>query len=418
MANKVVLINASELVTSSGQAAKCGAAMGEIGVIKDGAVAMADGVITHVGKTEDVVNAIDIADYEVYDVSGKTIMPGFIDPHTHLVFGGYRQDEYGWRLEGQTYVEIMEKGGGINNSVRHTEESTFQELFDLGIKRLDSMLSFGVTTVEGKSGYGLFKDTELKQLKVYKALKREHPLDIAVTFLGPHSVPKQYKGNEMAFIDYQIEECLPAVKELGVAEFADIFCEKNVFEIEESRKFLTAAKKMGFKLKVHADEIVSLGGAELAAEVGAVSADHLLQASDQGIADMIEKGVVATLLPITAFSLKEHYARARYMIDNGAAVALATDLNPGSCFSESTPLLIALATIHMNMTIEETITALTLNAAAAIDRADSIGSLDVGKQADIVVHEFPSYKYLPYHIGVTTAEVVFKKGEIVYERPF
>ncbi len=418
MADKVVLINASELVTCSGHAAKHGSAMNDLGVIYDGAVAMEGGIITHVGKTEDVVNAVQIEEYDVFDVSGKTVMPGFIDPHTHFVFGGYRQDEYGWRLEGQTYVEIMEKGGGINSSVRHTSEASFQELFDAGYSRLDSMLSFGVTTVEGKSGYGLFLDTELKQLKVYKALQREHPLDIAVTYLGPHSVPAEYKGKEMDFIDYQISECLPAVKSLEIAEFADIFCEKGVFDVEQSRTFLKAAQNMGFKLKIHADEIVSLGGAELAAEVGAISADHLLQASDKGIADMIEKGVVATLLPITAFSLKEDYARARDMIDRGAAVALATDLNPGSCFSESTPLLIALATLQMKMTPEETITALTLNAAAAIDRADRIGSIDVGKQADIVIHEFPSYKYLPYHIAVSTVETVFKKGEIIYERPF
>ncbi len=418
MADKVVLINASELVTCSGHSAKHGSAMNDLAVICDGAVAMEGGIITHVGKTEDVVNAIQIEEYDVFDVSGKTVMPGFIDPHTHFVFGGYRQDEYGWRLEGQTYVEIMEKGGGINSSVRHTSEASFQELFDAGYNRLDSMLSFGVTTVEGKSGYGLFLDTELKQLKVYKALQREHPLDIAVTYLGPHSVPAEYKGKEMDFIEYQISDCLPAVKSLEIAEFADIFCEKGVFDIEQSRTFLKAAQNMGFKLKIHADEIVSLGGAELAAEVGAISADHLLQASDKGIADMIEKGVVATLLPITAFSLKEDYARARDMIDRGAAVALATDLNPGSCFSESTPLLIALATLQMKMTPEETITALTLNAAAAIDRADRIGSIDVGKQADIVIHEFPSYKYLPYHIAVSTVETVFKKGEIIYERPF
>ncbi len=418
MADKVVLINASELVTCTGHTAKYGSAMNELGVVYDGAVAMEGGIITHVGKTEDVVNAIQIEEYDVYDVTGKTVMPGFIDPHTHFVFGGYRQDEYGWRLQGQTYVEIMEKGGGINSSVRHTSEASFQELFDAAYARLDSMLSFGVTTVEGKSGYGLYLDTELKQLKVYKALQREHPLDIAVTYLGPHSVPAEYKGKEMDFINYQINDCLPAVKSLEIAEFADIFCERGVFDIDQSRAFLKAAQNMGFKLKIHADEIVSLGGAELAAEVGAISADHLLQASDKGIADMIEKGVVATLLPITAFSLKEHYARARDMIDRGAAVALATDLNPGSCFSESTPLLIALATIQMQMTPEETITALTINAAAAIDRADRIGSIDVGKQADIVIHEFPSYKYLPYHIAVSTVETVFKKGEIIYERPF
>jgi imidazolonepropionase len=264
----------------------------------------------------------------------------------------------------------------------------------------------------------LFKETELKQLKVYKALKEKHPIDIAVTYLGPHSVPKEYKGNEMAFIEYQINECLPEVMKLDVAEFADIFCEDKVFNINESRVFLQAAKDLGLKLKIHADEIVQLGGAELAAELGAVSADHLLQASDIGIKQMADAGVVATLLPGTAFSLKEHYARARFMIDSGAAVALATDFNPGSCFTESVALIIALATLQMNMTTEEVITALTINGAAALDRADKVGSLDIGKEADIVIHEFPSYKFLPYHIAVSTVETVIKKGEIVYERLF
>lgn len=418
MSDKILIINATELVTCSGHAAKNGSAMADIGVIYDGAVAASNGIITHVGKTEDVVNLVDIEDYDIIDATGKTVMPGFVDPHTHFVFGGYRADEYGWRLEGQSYVDIMEQGGGIASSVRGTEQAGFQELFDLGYQRLESMLRFGVTTVEGKTGYGLFKDTELKQLKVYKALQKAHPVEIAVTYLGPHSVPKDYKGNEMAFIDYQINECLPAVKALDVAEFVDIFCEDKVFNIEQSRAFLIAAKDMDFKLKIHADEIVQLGGAELAAELGAVSADHLLQASDKGIKQMIEKGVVATLLPGTAFSLKEDYARARHMIDSGAAVALATDFNPGSCFTESVPLIIALATLQMKMKTEEVITALTLNAAAAIDRADQIGSIDIGKQADIVIHEFPSYKFLPYHIGVSTVECVIKKGECVYERDF
>lgn len=418
MPSKILIKNAAELVTCSGFAAKRGAEMGELHIIKDGAVAATNGVITHVGKTEDVLIQVNEEDYVVIDATGKTVMPGFVDSHTHLVFGGFRADEYSWRLQGQSYVEIMEKGGGIASSVKATEAATFQELVDVGLHRLNSMLHFGVTTVEGKSGYGLFKDTELKQLKAYKALQGMHPMDIVVTYLGPHSVPKDYKGNEMAFIEYQINECLPAVKALEVAEFADIFCEAKVFNIEQSRAFLQAARDMGFKLKIHADEIVQLGGAELAAELGAVSADHLLQASDKGIADMAKAGVVATLLPGTAFSLKEHFARARYMIDAGVPVALATDFNPGSCFTESVPLIIALSTLQMGMTTEEVITALTINGAAALGRADKVGSLDVGKQADIVIHEFPSYRFLPYHIAVTTVETVIKKGEIVYERLF
>jgi imidazolonepropionase len=278
------------------------------------------------------------------------------------------------------------------------------------------MTGFGVTTVEGKSGYGLDLDTEIKQLEVMKELNKLHSLDIITTFLGPHARPAAYKEDPEAFIDFMIEKVLPIVDERGLAEFADIFCEANIFSIEQSRRFLNAARKLGFKIKIHADEIVQLGGAELAAELGAISADHLLQASDAGIAAMKEAGVVATLLPCTAFSLKEHYARARYMIDNGLIVALSTDFNPGSCFTESIPLLIALATNQMGMTIEETITALTINGAAALDRADQIGSIDIGKKADLVIHEFPSYKFLPYHIAVSTVEKVIKNGVLILDK--
>jgi imidazolonepropionase len=392
--------------------------MNDIGVIQDGALLIEAGVIRRVGTTDDVLKNIDLADYDIINAKGKTVTPGFVDSHTHLIFGGYRADEYSWRLAGETYVEIMNKGGGISNSVKGTEQASQEDLVEVGRKRLESMLRFGVTTVEGKTGYGLFKETELKQLRAYKALKGIHPVDIVVTYLGAHSVPKDYKGREDAFISYQIEECLPAVAEEQIAEFCDIFCEKNVFSVEDSRRLLNAAKAFGMKPKIHADEIVQLGGAELAAEIGAVSADHLLQASDEGIRLMAEAGVVATLLPCTAFSLKEHYARARHMIDSGCAVALASDFNPGSCFTESIPLVIALATLQMNMSIEETLTALTINGAAALGKANEIGSLDIGKKADVLIHEFPSYKFLPYHIAVSTVEQVVKNGQVVYTRTY
>jgi len=281
---------------------------------------------------------------------------------------------------------------------------------------LDSMLSFGVTTVEGKSGYGLDHDTELKQLEVMADLDNGHPIDIVRTFLGAHAVTKDYKGREDTYIDYLIDRVMPEVAERKLAEFCDVFCEKNVFSVAQARRLLSRAKEMGFKLKIHADEIVQLGGAELAAELDAVSADHLLQASDKGIHDMAEKGVVATLLPGTAFSLREPYARGRYMIDNNCAVALATDLNPGSCFSESIPLIFALATLYMNITTEEAITALTINGAAALNREDAIGSIDVGKKGDVIVLEFPSYEYIPYHIGVSAVEKVVKDGNLVFDK--
>lgn len=413
-----LIVHASELVTCSGFSAKKGQAMSDIGLIKDGALLIEEGLITRVGKTEDVLKGLSLSDYDLINAEGKTVTPGFVDSHTHLVFGGYRADEYSWRLAGQSYVDIMNKGGGISNSVRGTENESLEDLIAVGKKRLDSMLRFGVTTVEGKTGYGLFKETELKQLQAYKAIKGNHPVDVVVTYLGAHSVPKDYKGREDAFITYQIETCLPAVAELEVAEFCDIFCEKNVFSVEDSRRLLTAAKAFGMAPKIHADEIVQLGGAELAAELSAVSADHLLQASDEGIKRMAEAGVVATLLPCTAFSLKEDFARARFMIESGCAVALASDFNPGSCFTESIPLVIALATIQMGMTIEETLTALTINGAAAIGKAHEIGSLDVGKKGDVLIHEFPSYHFLPYHIAVSTVEEVIKGGRVVYKRAY
>ncbi|WP_430885981.1 imidazolonepropionase [Fusibacter sp. JL216-2] len=414
----IILKNASELVTVSGFEARKGDKMNDLGIIENGAVAIRDGLITHVGKTDDVMAQIGeaVKDYEVVDCTGKTVMPGFVDSHTHFVFGGYRADEFSWRLRGDDYMEIMNRGGGIINSVRGTKEASLEELIAVGKKRLDSMTMFGVTTVEGKSGYGLDKETELKQLEAMKQLQDMHSIDIVTTFLGAHAVPKDYKGREDEFIDMMINDVMPEVAEKNLAEFCDIFCEKNVFNVEQSRRLLNTAKKMGMKPKIHADEIVRLGGAELAAEVGAVSADHLLQASDEGIKAMAEAGVIATVLPGTAYSLKEPFARARDMIDMGAAVALATDFNPGSCFTESIPLIFSLATQKMSMTTEEAITALTLNGAAAVDRADKIGSIDVGKAGDVVVHEFPSYRFLPYHLGVSTVEKVVKAGRMIFDK--
>jgi imidazolonepropionase len=313
-------------------------------------------------------------------------------------------------------MDIMNRGGGIVSTVEATRKADFQELVRSGIKRLDSMLSYGVTTVEGKSGYGLDSATEIRQLEVMAHLDKIHYVDVIPTFLGAHAVPEAYKGKEDAFIDFVINEVLPRVAEEKLAQFCDIFCEKDVFSIAQSRRLLTAAKKLGLKIKLHADEIVQTGGAELAADLKAVSADHLLQASDEGIRKMARAGVVATLLPATAFSLKEPYARGRYIIDNNGAVALATDYNPGSCFTESIPLIFSLATLYMNLTTEEAVSALTINAAAALDRADSIGSIDPGKQADLVVLEYPSYKFIPYRIGISTVEKVVKKGNLVFDK--
>ena len=409
---KLIIKNASELVTCRGKAPKKGSDMSNIGIIYNGSVVIEDGIIVDVDEASNISSRYDESEYEVIDASEKAVLPGFIDSHTHLIFGGYRADEFSWRLRGDTYMSIMERGGGITSSVRATRSTVLEEFVETGRKRLDKMMAFGVTTVEGKSGYGLDEETEIRQLEAMRILNESHPVDIAATFLGPHSVLPEWKGKEDEFIDYMIE-VMKKVRERNLAEFADIFCEKNVFSIEQSRRFLKSAKEMGLKLKIHADEIVRLGGAELAAELGAVSADHLLQASDEGIRMMAENNVVATLLPATAFCLKEDYARARDIIDSGCSVALATDFNPGSCFTNSIPLVIALAAIQMRMSVEEIITALTINAASALSRQDSIGSIEAGKKADIIILEFPSIHFLPYHAGVNIVETVIKNGVVV-----
>lgn len=408
----LIIKNSSELVTCKGASPKKGKDMSDIGIIKDGSVVIEKDIIIDVGQTEEILKKYNEKDYEIIDATNKAVLPGFVDSHTHLIFGGYRADEFSWRLRGDSYMSIMERGGGITNTVKATRKTSLDEFIKIGRKRLDNMMAMGVTTVEGKSGYGLDYDTEIRQLEAMKKLNEIHPLDIVSTFLGPHSVLPEYKGKEDEFIDFMIDVMKDVAKN-NLAEFADIFCEKNVFSIEQSRKFLNEAKKMGLKVKIHADEIVQLGGAELAAELSAVSADHLLQASDEGIKKLAQNNVIATLLPATAFSLKEEFARGRYMIDSGCAVALATDFNPGSCFTYSIPLIIALAAIHMNMSIEEIISALTINAATAIGRNDIIGSIEIGKKADIIILEYPSIHFLPYHIAVNIVEMVIKNGKII-----
>ena len=421
MKGNLIIKNASALVTCSGFMAKKGREMSELGIIADGAVVIEQGRISRVGTTTNIMADLkalgqDLSQFETIDAFGKAVLPGFVDSHTHLVFGGYRAEEYAWRLMGDSYMDILQRGGGILSTVRATRSASREELTEAGLKRLDSMLSFGVTTVEGKSGYGLDRETEIKQLEVMADLNRLHPLDVVPTFMGAHAVLPEYKGREDDYIDFLLKEVVPEVASRRLAEFCDIFCEKNVFSVEQSRRLLTNAVESGLKSKLHADEIVRLGGAELAAEIGAVSADHLLHASDEGLHAMAEAGVVATLLPATAFSLREPYARGRKMIDAGGAVALATDFNPGSCFSESIPLVAGLAALYVNLSPEEIVTALTLNGAAALDRAQVVGSLDPGKQGDVIILENPSYRFIPYHLGVSTVEKVIKRGTLVFDK--
>lgn len=410
---RIVITNAN-LYTPVGSTARKGKEMGEILHIEKAAIVIEDGVIRWVGPDSEMPKQDDSADEEIYmDAIGRAVIPGFVDSHTHLIFGGYRPDEFGWRLKGDTYMSIMERGGGIQSTVNATRDASEEELREKAEWFLEEMSQMGVTTVEAKSGYGLDTETELRMLRVIDALAKdpERKVDVVSTFLGAHAVPKEYKGRTAEYVDLMISDMLPKAKDL--AEFCDIFTEKNVFEIEDSRRYLQAAKDMGYKLKLHADEIVQLGGAELAAEMGAVSADHLLHVSDEGIRKMAEAGTVATLLPLTAFALKEPYAPARKFIDAGCAVALATDLNPGSCFSGSIPLTIALACIYMGMSVEETLTALTLNGAAALDRADAIGSIEPGKRADMLILHFDTLSCLPYYVGMNTVDAVIKGGELL-----
>ena len=391
------IINAN-IFTPQGSKALKGTEMSKLCHIENGAVVIEDGIISFVGKMQDL--PASLPEMDVIDAAGHAVIPGFVDSHTHLVFGGYRYDEFEWRLKGDTYMSIMERGGGIQSTVNATRSASEDELVEKAQWFIDRMSEMGVTTVEAKSGYGLDLDSELKMLDVINKLSANprQKVNIISTFLGAHAVPKEYAGRTSEYVDLMIREMIPAVK--GKAKFFDIFTEKNVFEIEDSRKLLKAAREAGFELKLHADEIVPLGGAELAAEMNAVSADHLLHISDKGIEMMAEKGVVATLLPLTAFALREEYAPARKLIDGGAAVALATDLNPGSCFSGSIPLTIALACIYMKMSIEETLAALTLNGAAALGIAGQTGSLEVGKRGDVAILSFDSYKALPYYVGM------------------
>lgn len=383
--------------------------------LPDAAVVVSDGIIVYAGEDAKLPEEFLSQGWEEIDAQGKALLPGFVDSHTHLIFGGYRPDEFAWRMKGDSYMSIMERGGGIQSTVNATRTASESDLREKAAWFLRRMAEMGVTTVEAKSGYGLDLATETKMLNVIKSLAddKDQPVQVVTTFMGAHAVPKEYKGRTDEYIDLIINEMLPEVKDK--AEFFDIFTEKNVFEIEESRRLLDAAREAGMKLKLHADEIVTLGGAELAAEAGAVSADHLLHISDAGIQAMAEKGVVATLLPLTAFSLKEPYAPARKIIDAGTPLALATDLNPGSCFSGSIPLTFALACIYMNMSPEEALTAITLNGAAAVDRADITGSIEPGKRADMVLLHFDNFRVLPYYVGMNCVETVICGGRITVQ---
>lgn len=411
----LLITNIGELATPVGRAARKGAAMGDIRVVRDAAVAVDVERIAWAGPASELPS-LDGPAPTVVDARGGAVVPGFVDSHTHFVFGGFRDEEFLWRAGGVPYMEIHARGGGIADSVRSTREATLETLVAVGATRLERMLELGVTTVEGKSGYGLDLDTELRQLEAMRVLDGRQPVDVVPTFMGLHSVPAESKGDPEGYVDRVIAEVLPRVRERGLARFVDVFCEKGVFGLADSRRYLEAAASLGFGLKLHADEIERIGGAGLAAELRATSADHLLKADRADLAAMATAGVVATCLPLTAFCLREPYAEARAMIDLGCAVALASDLNPGSCYSQSIPLAAALAVLYMRMSMEETLTALTLNGAAALGLADDRGSIEAGKLADILVLDAPSYRHLAYHSGMNVVSTVIKRGAVVSKR--
>jgi len=414
----ILLTNIGQVATLQGHSdsPKIGADMKELSIIEGGAIAIKDGIITAVGTTAEVLAHItEMPALPPLEFPGMLATPGFIDSHTHLAFGGSRETDFAMKLAGKTYLEILDAGGGILNTLKSTRAASQEQLTSNAFSYAESMLSTGTTTIEAKSGYGLDAKNELKMLRSIQDLRQKIPAGVVSTFLGAHAIPPEFEGRPDDYVDLIINEMIPAVTEAGLAEFCDVFCEKDVFSVDQSRNILHAAKCSGMKLKVHADEIVQLGGAELAAEMGAVSADHLLMASDDGLEAMLKAGTVATLLPATAFSLNTNYAKARKMIDMGLPVALATDFNP-NCANESIFFTIALACYKMKMQPREALSAVTINAAHALNKGEMVGSLEVGKRADILILDCPNPEYLTWRIGVNLAHTVISNGRVIHTK--
>ncbi|MHA1770840.1 MAG: imidazolonepropionase [Candidatus Thorarchaeota archaeon] len=414
----LLLTHIGQLATLAGNTdrPKTGENLRELSIVEDGAIAISGGRIIAVGTTEEVLAQVPEEPHlPSLEFRNMFAMPGFVDSHTHLVFGGSRENDFAMKLAGKSYLEILEAGGGILNTLRATRAATEETLASRAFSFASNMLNQGTTAVEVKSGYGLDTENELKMLRAASRLREMLPMEIPTTFLGAHAVPPEYRGRTDEYVDLIVNEMIPAVTKEGLAEFCDVFCEKGVFDIEQSRRILTAAKKAGMKLKVHADEIVQLGGAGLAAELGAVSADHLLMASDDDLESMVKAGTIATLLPATSFSLDTEYARARDMINMGLPVVLATDFNP-NCANESMFFTIALACYKMKMFPREAISAVTINAAHAIDRAKDLGSIEVGKRADILILDAPNPEYLAYRFATNLVHTVIVNGEVVHTK--
>ena len=410
----LALINIKQLVTvsSNGSRVKTGKEMQNIGLIENAAVLVDYDKISWFGRMEDLSMG-SLKEADVLDCIHKVVMPGFVDSHTHLVFAGSRENEFAMRSAGSSYREIASKGGGILNTVQNVRNASKKDLKKNARKHLNALLKHGTTTVEIKSGYGLDMDNEVKMLEAIGELNSEEILTIVPTFLGAHAVPPEFAEKKNEYVLEITEKMIPYIVRKNLAAFCDAFCETGYFDGDDCRKILLTGIRNGIPAKLHADELSSGGGAEIAAEVGAVSVDHLEHISDVGISALAKTGIIATLLPGVSFFLNHQYAPARKMIDAGVAVALASDFNPGSCMSYSMPMITTIACTHMHMSPEETISASTLNAAAALNLSHELGSIEIGKRADIIVLDIPNYKFLPYHFGENHLWKVVKNGVVL-----
>jgi len=414
----LAIIHANELVTMDTKfgCPRIGNEMAELGLIFDGSIAIKDNKIAFIGTTSELKSTYDLNKIKnVIDATNQLITPGFVDPHTHIIFDGSRENELELKLEGRTYLEILEAGGGILKTVTATRKASIEKLVTNGMKILDEMMSFGTTTIETKSGYGLSLESELKSLEAAKLLNLRHRMDIASTFLGAHAIPPEYTENTDDYVDLIISKMIPQVTEKKLAEFCDVFCEQGIFSIQQTKKILNAAVNHGLKPQIHVDEIVDTDGAALAADLNVTQASHLIKSNDIGLKAMAEKKIIATLLPGTPFCLMlKDYAPARKMIEYGIPLALATDLNP-NCWTESMQMIIVLACYNMKLKPSEALSAATINAACALQRQDTIGSLEVGKKADINIFNVPNHQFLAYKFGGNLISKVIKNGKIVVE---